>query len=464
VISKGAGRESGVRGEGMASVPVDRRLRRIGLSAFSSLGARAVTVAISFVTVPLCLSYLGTDLYGLWATITSFVAMLVFVDMGIGNGVMNGVASAYGREDYAAIRRIVANGLLVLSLVALAGLALFGAWFPFVSWIDVLGLKDSALESVAARSMAVLAVLFALNIPAGVVQRVQFALQQGYLSGIFQVVGSVLSLGLIVLAVAGDWGLTGLVAAFLAAPLIAAWIGGLLMLRKQAYLRPRIPDIDRKAMKDLAATGMQFFALQVAAAVCYGTDNIVIAHLAGHDAVAAYSVHLKLFSPIQILAGVALTPLWPAYSEALARGDLAWVRRILARSLFFLAFGGAVCAAAVLALADPLMRIWLGGRIAADFGLSAALCVWVIVELTGRGIAMFLNGANILKAQLAIVAVFVPLCIALKVLLVRDYGAAGAPMALALSYAATHIPGYGLILRRWFAGNRTDARRLEAAE
>jgi len=52
------------------------------------------------VTVPLTLNYLGSEHYGLWMTISSVSVMLGFADLGIGNGVLNAVADAYGRDDY----------------------------------------------------------------------------------------------------------------------------------------------------------------------------------------------------------------------------------------------------------------------------------------------------------------------------------------------------------------------------
>jgi len=63
---------------------------------------------------------------------TSVVAMLSFADFGIGNGMLNAVAGAHGRNNASAIKEYVSSGLFVLSLIALAVMAVFVMLYRFV--------------------------------------------------------------------------------------------------------------------------------------------------------------------------------------------------------------------------------------------------------------------------------------------------------------------------------------------
>ena len=96
------------------------RSRRATLTALTNLVAKLVTVGTSFATVPLTLHYLGDERFGLWMTISSLSALLAFADFGLGNGLLNAVAEASGRDDPAAIRRLVASAAAMLGTVALA--------------------------------------------------------------------------------------------------------------------------------------------------------------------------------------------------------------------------------------------------------------------------------------------------------------------------------------------------------
>src|ERR1035438_2273421 len=75
------------------------RYRRVALTTLTSVGARGIGTLMALVSVPLTLGYLGKERYGLWMTISSIVAMLSFADFGMGNGLLNAVAVANGKND-----------------------------------------------------------------------------------------------------------------------------------------------------------------------------------------------------------------------------------------------------------------------------------------------------------------------------------------------------------------------------
>ena len=70
------------------------RFRRVGLTTASSIAARGISFATSLITVPLTLHYLGAERYGLWATLSSIIALASFADLGLVNGLLNALASA----------------------------------------------------------------------------------------------------------------------------------------------------------------------------------------------------------------------------------------------------------------------------------------------------------------------------------------------------------------------------------
>lgn len=62
-----------------------------------------------FISVPLTLRYLGTERYGLWMTISSVIAVLGFSDLGLNNGLLNGISQANGTNDRELARRYVSS-------------------------------------------------------------------------------------------------------------------------------------------------------------------------------------------------------------------------------------------------------------------------------------------------------------------------------------------------------------------
>jgi O-antigen/teichoic acid export membrane protein len=235
-------------------------------------------------------------------------------------------------------------------------------------------------------------------------------------------------------------GLPWLVAAAFGAQSLASLFNTILYFsRTRPDLRPRRSSVSTGTIRQIASTGVLFLILQVVVAVAYASDNLVIAQILGASAVPAYAVPEKLFSFVALALATVLTPLWPAYGEALARGDVAWVRRTFARSLA-LSGGMAAGLAMALVLAAPgLLSLWVGRSIAPPLLLLVGLAVWKTIEAGGNAMAMLLNGANVVRVQI-VVAVGAGICaLLLKIVLVGHIGVAGAVWATIIAYSVIAV-------------------------
>ena len=94
------------------------RNRRVALAGVTAAAARVVQIGASLITVPLALRYLGTERFGLWMTISSVLLMAGFADFGLGNGLLNAVAKAHGKDDIEGIKKAISSGFASLRLAA----------------------------------------------------------------------------------------------------------------------------------------------------------------------------------------------------------------------------------------------------------------------------------------------------------------------------------------------------------
>jgi O-antigen/teichoic acid export membrane protein len=283
-----------------------------------------------------------------------------------------------------------------------------------------------------------------LAIPLGVVQRVQMGLQKGFVANLWQGSSSLLALACVILAIWMKAGLPWLVLAFAGSPLIASLLNSILYFGwQEPEAAPAFKFVSRHAVKHVAHIGISFFIMQIAGVVVFASDNIIIAQLLGAHAVAAYAIPQRLFGIIPAVLGMAVVPLWPAYGEALARGDRAWVWRTLRRS-FLASVGLAGLGSIVLVCAGSwIITLWVGNVIATSMLLLVGLGIWQVLQPGISAIVMYLSGANALRF-LAIVGVTTAiLAIALKIYLVPVMGISGVVWASILSYVfCTCIPIY----------------------
>jgi O-antigen/teichoic acid export membrane protein len=100
------------------------RYRRALLTAASSGASRGVSLLTMLISVPRTVRYRGTERVALWATITSSLALLVFADFGIGNGLVNAISQSDGAEDReAAISYVSTSFFLLLGIAVITALA-----------------------------------------------------------------------------------------------------------------------------------------------------------------------------------------------------------------------------------------------------------------------------------------------------------------------------------------------------
>jgi O-antigen/teichoic acid export membrane protein len=425
------------------------RTLRVLQSSGGTVLARVVTVACSFVAMPLCAHYLGVAGFGVWAAIVSTVALLAFADFGIGNGVLNLLSAAFGRDDDLAVRRIAATALALLGSLGLMLFGLFAVLMPQVDWSSVFGAQERIEPDAVQWAVFVLAAAVALNMPTGILQRMQFALQRGHLNGAAQAAGGVLTLLLMLAVSRTQLGLAGMVGAALFGPLITLWASVAWMFGRAPGYRPRARDFDAGAVRPIVLSGSKFLVLGVVFCLCQMSDSVIVASVLGAEQAATFAVHQKYFSPVAFIGAMVLTPLWAAYAEAAARGEHRWVWRAFAGSSMVLAGAAFAIGALLLWALTPAVQWWMKGRIGPDAVLALALMVWVSVELLGKAVSTFLHAADLVSAQVKTALVFLPVCLTAKIVGAQQWGVAGVVWGTTLAYVAVHAWPYARLVQAW---------------
>jgi O-antigen/teichoic acid export membrane protein len=403
------------------------RYRRIAWSTLLSTVARFVGLATSFISVPLVVTYLGKEPYGMWLTMSSLVAALGPLDLGIGLGLLTVVSDAYGRDDREAARKAISNAFAMLTSIAFIASLVFAVVYFLIPWARVFNVTDPTAVSEAGPASAVLFGSFVLGLPLGIIGQVQLAYQSGYISSAWAIVGNICSFLALLLIIVLHGSLPVLLIGLTCVGLITAALNGWLFFgRHRRWLLPRLSDIDFRAGRGLLKTGSFFIVLQLTGLAAYQLDNFVIAQIMGAGAVIEYSIPSKLFSLAPSLLSFVMMPLWPAYRESMARGDGAWVRRTLRRSLVLAAMVN-VPSSLILFVAAPLiLQLWVGSAVHPTTLLLFGLAAWTVLNTINGPFAMLLNGANVIGFQ-AVCSILMAIAnVTISVLLVQHIGVSGA--------------------------------------
>jgi O-antigen/teichoic acid export membrane protein len=438
------------------------RYRRVALStALSALG-KFVAMGTGMVSLPLVYSYLSDGQYGMWVAMTSVVAALGPLDLGLGLGLLTMVADATGRDDRETARRAISTAVAMLTFIASIATLVFVSLYFVVPWARFFNVTDPAAVADAGPTIAVLFGAFALGLPLSTIAQVQLAHQSGYVSSAWAIVANVGSLLAVILVVNLHGGLPVLVAALTGMGLLGAASNGVMLYGFQRpWLRPRLGDVSLRMARPLFRTGAFFLVLQLAALAAYQLDNFVIIQVMGDKAVAQYAIPVKLFTFASTLLSFVLTPLWPAYRESMARGDIGWTLRTLRRSIKLAAAVNVPNALILLVAAPSILDLWVNHwqtdptkLVHPAFILLAGLAVWGVMNTFNGPFAMFLNGANVVGFQAACSILMAIANVTISIILVQHIGVAGAVWGSVISQFV-----FVLVPQAWFI--RRYVRRLE---
>ncbi len=425
------------------------RLRRAAMTTAASVSAKLIALATNLIAIPLTLNYLGAERFGLWATISSVNALLEFADLGLGNGLLNTIATASATEDREKIQRAVSSAFFLLTAIALViagSFYLFNAWLP---WRQIFSGASDALISDARASSAVFVGCFAVGLPLGIVRRVQLGFQEGAASNLWQCLASLLALGSLLAAMHLHAGLPVLVLCLTGAPVTAMALNWIVEFGfNRRWLIPSARHFHWSTGSELTRAGLMFVTLQVAALLLYTADPLIAARYRGLAAVADFSVAQKLFMLAATLQAMWLMPLWPAYGEAAARGDGSWVRRTLLWTTLAACSAAALIGFVLVVFRAPVFALWLHRDWAPSLSLSIALAASAVALATGNAVSMFLNGVNAIREQAGAAAVMTVAVLALKIVLCKHYGVTGIPWGMFIGYTGIMTPFLWALIRQ----------------
>lgn len=370
-----------------------RRERAIRLTVAASVGAKAVSGTCTLVQVPLALHYLGTEAYGFWITLFSIVIVLNTVDFGLGVGMQHAMASAYGRDDAASMRRVFWTGASAMGLV---GLLMLAAGLPaalLVPWPDVLHIHDAGLRSRTCAALAVAIAAVGAGMPFNAVARLAAAAQRGWIHAGWIAAGSAISLLFVAAAAVGRWGFLWFVSASLIVPVIQGLGLFAHLLRVLGWKWAPTRLAPSSEIRGMLRSSLYFAFPQTGLALVQSAPALAISLAAGSSAVTGYTLLMRLFGPFQQGQLILLTPVWPAYTEANARGEHPWVSRTFWRTgAAFLALAAGV--AAVAWQSQPILRLWVGPSAQTAQGLAALAAAWCIVQMAAQPPIYYLIGVG----------------------------------------------------------------------
>lgn len=429
------------------------RDRTVTVGIAAAMVAKGIGLAAPLVITPACFRFLGDQRYGLWMAVTALTGMAWFADLGLGNGLLTRLSHL--ADDPRQQAREVSSAFATLGVVAVALLVGLVLVVPAVPWAGLFNVSDPGVAAEASALVLLCFGAFVVNIPLSLIQRIQYARGQVVQSNIWQSAGALAAMVAVLGTIAAGWEPLAVIAcAVLAVP-----VTNLLNCVTYFWFQDRGPRpgpklVHRATAVGLLRLGLRFFALTTMSAIALNVDSPLVANVLGPTTAAHYAVVGKLFGALSIFVGLVGMTVWPVNGAALARGEVAWVRRNTRRMVLLYGVIVGTIGVVLVGYGHRLIDLWVGGIDRAEIPVSVliGLASWSLLIAVTSPLILVQNSIGLLRPQFVGWATFLLLATALKVWALREFGLAGLPVAACLAYVLTMWPaalvGYRRALRR----------------
>ena len=382
--------------------------------------SRGISLISPFLVMPELLRYLGNAYFGIWITAVSITSMGMFMDLGIGNGLLTTLSHSYGHGDFSTIRQNISTSYVILSLVA-------GIIFMTIGLLSLLfigGVAESFKIIPDTESLKIIVTClaaFAITLPISIVQRLMIACQKSSLCNFWQILTSILSVSFCLLAIYSQLQPWMVVTAYSFAPVFTLMIASLTFYKKHPEFAPAFSSISWQSAKSITRFGSHFFILSIITCVSLNADNIIINQHLGPEAVTEYSIPAKLASLIGLLITTTCVPLWAANGEALARNDLAWIRKMCLSLTVVAGLVATFIGFLLYFFGNTITEVWMGRRFA-DFNIIIiALAAFSIMQAIVSPSNMLLNSKSKIKIQIIAWSIFLIVTLTAKTLALNTF-------------------------------------------
>ncbi len=418
------------------------RSQLIKKNIFGTFGLKGVSIATTFVLVPLTIGYVSNQLYGVWLAVASVLSWIGLFDVGFGNGLRNRLTENLALGNLEKCQQYVSTTYccLLLIFVPLAILCTLGC--GWVNWASLLNVSQELNDDVL-QTVRIVVAFSCFTFVAKTLSTILLALQYNALASMMDTIGQVLILIVIgVLTLCTKGCLLYLALALTICPLLVYIVASAVMFRgKYKYLCPKLSFVRKELVSDILSLGLKFFIIQIACLVLYGTMNVIISHVSSPEYVTEYNVVYKYLAVPQMVFNIILAPFWSAYTDAYTLKDYGWMRSLYKKLLKI--YGGCLALLLLLCALYPIaFHLWLGDKVDIHLSMIVVVALYVaIMSFCGLN-SNVLNGTGCISLQLYGSLIMTVVNIPLALWLGKYMGAEGVVASVGLLNLLGCIPAY----------------------
>lgn len=394
-------------------------------NAFASLIIKLFSMFIDFAKVPILLSYLDSERYGLYVTIASIVYWTHNFDLGLGTGLRYKLTSAISRHDFIYGKQLVSTAYFTMSVIMVLLLLLLLPIIAFLDW-NVLLNTSIVTGKELVYCISIVLIIFVFQFVLELITYVLQAYQKAALSTVFKPIANFVTL--LIILILRIFSYNSLLYACLAMtiPIVLVLFICNIYYFKGAYreVSPCRSAVKKECLRDVYSLGLKFFVSQLSNLVVFQTASFLISHYVNPAEAAAYNSAFTYFGVIVIFNTLMLQPLAAAVTDAYVKSDYVWLKNIFSKinriSLLL-----SLLSIVLLLISPIVFRYWIGDRLAISLPMSICLTIYFILNIWTTPYSSFISGVGKMNIAMILGILKIVLYLPVAIIFVKLFDTTG---------------------------------------
>lgn len=268
-----------------------------------------------FLLVTILARYLSPESYGVWVSITSVSAIMMFGDFGITNALRNKLSHLIANnEDNDKIQReyffTSFYCFLGFALVLCLAFVLLSKYLPIENFYNT---QNEILKKQGVEIFVYIQVTFILCIPLGMANGLFFSYNESKYVAIFNIINSFITLGsVLLLSMVFNANIVILAKVYFTLNLLINIVSLSFFVYKRKWFKKVSIDVEQSfsRIKELLKTGVLFLGIQLSTAFINNIPTIFIAAVVDLRIAASFNIAQKLYSMVLTIYQSVFNPIW----------------------------------------------------------------------------------------------------------------------------------------------------------
>lgn len=410
-------------------------------------------ILIELAKVPILLTYLDTEKYGVWLTIVSILMWTHNFDLGLGSGLRYKLTESIAQKNDSRGRGLVSTAYFSMGLIMLLVFIVVAPILSSLNWNSILNVHTIDNRELIITIVSIFLV-FALQFVLELISVVLKADQRAAISDVFKPVGSVISL--LVIISLKFFSSNSLLYASLAMSVpfavVLLFANAYYFKKDYANFRPSLNLFDKSYLKDIYSLGVKYFLGQFAALVVFSSSNILLSNIIKPEEVTTYNIARTYFGLVVIFYTIILVPFAAATTDAYVRKDIDWIKRSM-KELNLVALLASITIFIMLLVSKFAIHLWVGDKVIVPYSLAIALTIYNVMSVFVSPYANFQGAVGKLNVRVYIAIFKIVTFIPAAIFLIKLWGAVGLVVAIIVINTLVNLI-FGLIQYRMIINNR----------